>query len=319
MRKVLVLVILLVGGLVERAEAEFDLLNYKYLWNTNEEKAKMIINPASKKKEADVWKPTREFTDAQCAKLIHILTKQFGEPARCRVGYATFVYVWRFEGGEWLSVGVYTQGNMGGDVCGIFHWEWRKPELSVCTESELNMRKYPIVQIDKEGLPPAAFFEFFDPYASFLETETDRNFITEFNATKYLEKSNRGGTRCTAEWNADEQRYFIYTQRPERGEYSAVKGDVNGGHTNEYCVGNVQFFKVCPNLYMCRSVFFLEGSMGAQQEDYLFGVYERDIWSVDSEKPIRSKLVRYLGVVPLSKIQKVSEDWVGGSSGQPIL
>lgn len=34
----------------------FDLLNYRYLWNDDAEKARIIINPASKKKEADDWK-----------------------------------------------------------------------------------------------------------------------------------------------------------------------------------------------------------------------------------------------------------------------
>lgn len=96
------------------ADTSFDLLNYRYLWNDDAEKARMIINPASKRKEADAWKPPRKLTEAECTKLIRIMTDRFGEPAKCRNGYASFVYVWRFEGDQWLSVGVCTMANMGG-------------------------------------------------------------------------------------------------------------------------------------------------------------------------------------------------------------
>ncbi len=109
----------------KRATKEgFDLLNYRYLWNDDAEKARMIINPASKKKEADDWKPRRKLTEAECTKLIRIMTDRFGEPAKCRNGYASFVYVWRFEDDEWLSVGVCTMANKGGDPIAIFHWDW---------------------------------------------------------------------------------------------------------------------------------------------------------------------------------------------------
>ncbi len=288
----------------------FDFLNYRYLWNDDAEKARMIINPASKKKEADDWKPRRKLTEAECTKLIRIMTDRFGEPAKCRNGYASFVYVWRFEGDEWLSVGVGTMANMGGDPIAIFHWDWRKPELSVHDEEEAKAREYPIVQIDKEGLPPAAFFEFFNPYPSIKDGETEKNLITEFNVTKYLETSDY--TRCTAEWDAVERRYDIYTEHPDkwRSEYDACKGSPHGGHTNEYHVGVVQFYKLASDLYMCYSLFVQDGTMGPDRVRYLFEVYDRDIWSVDSDKPIRSKLVRYLGAIPINEVMRFRLEWI---------
>ena len=221
----------------------FDLLNYRYLWNDDAEKARMIINPASKKKEADDWKPRRKLTEAECTKLIQILTDRFGEPAKCRNGYASFVYVWRFEGDEWLSVGVCTMANMGGDPIAIHHWAWRTPALSVYTETEMKEREYPIVQIETEGLPAAAFFEFFDPYSGFKEGETDHNVVTEFNATKYL---GLACPRCTAEWDEVDRRYDIWTKDPDkrRGEITC-KGGGDGKHTNECHVGAVQFSVLC--------------------------------------------------------------------------
>lgn len=298
------------GRNTKKPNENFDLLNYRALWNDDAEKAKMVINPVSKKKEANDWKPPRKLTEAQCTKLMRIMTDRFGEPAKCRTGYASFVYVWRFEGDEWLSVGVSTMANMGGDPIAIHHWEWRKPELSVYDEEEAKARRFPIVQIDKEGLPPAAFFEFFNPYPSVKDGETEKNLITEFNVTKYLEES--GYTRCTAEWDAVDRRYDIYTAHPDewRCEFDTCKGGPNGGHTNEYHVGVVQFYKLASDLYMCYSMFCQDGTMGPDRVRYLFEVYDRDVWSVDSNKPIKSKLVRYIGAVPIDEVPKFREEWV---------
>ena len=288
----------------------FDLLNYRYLWNDDAEKARMVVNPASKKKEADAWKPPRKLAKAECTKLIRIMTDRFGEPAKCRNGYASFVYVWRFEGDEWLSVGVSTMANTGGDPIAIFHWDWRRPELSVYNEEEAKAREYPIVQIDKEGLPPAAFFEFFNPYPSIKDGETEKNLVTEFNVTKYLEMS--GYTRCTAEWDAEQGHYDIYTAHPDkwRNEFDSYMGSPHGGHANEYRVGAVRFYKLASNLFMCYSMFFFDGTLRADRVRYLFEVYDRDVWSVDSDKPIKSKLVRYLGAVPIDAVPKFREDWM---------
>ena len=294
---------------------DFDLLNYRYLWNDDAEKARMIINPASKKKEAEDWRPTRKLTAAECTKLMQIMTDRFGEPAKCRNGYASFVYVWRFEGGEWLSVGVCTMANAGGDPIAIFHWDWRKPELSVYNEEEAKAREYPIVQIDKEGLPPAAFFEFFNPYPSIKDGETEKNLITEFNVTKYLEMS--GYTRCTAEWDAVDGRYDIYTAHPDEWchELDSYMGGPHGGHTNEYRVGAVQFYKLASDLFMCYSLFMQDGTLGPDKVRYLFEVYDRDVWSVDSDKPIKSRLVRYLGAMPIDAVPKFREDWINKHGG----
>ena len=294
----------------------FDLLNYRYLWNDDAEKSRMVVNPASKKKEADDWRPRRNLTETECTKLIQIMTDRFGEPAKCRKGYASFVYVWRFEGDDWLSVGISTMANMGGDPIAIYHWAWRKPSLSIYTETEIKEREYPIVQIDKEGLPPAAFFEFFDPYPSIKEGETEKNLITEFNVTKYLEMS--GYTRCTAEWDAVEGRYDIYTEHPDerRGEFNVGMGGPYGGHTNEYHVGAVRFYKLASDLYMCYSLFRINGTLGSDRVRYLFEVYDRDLWSVDSDRPIKSKMVRYLGAVPIDAVPQFREEWIkkhGGS------
>ena len=297
------------------ANGGFDLLNYSYLWNDDAEKAKMVVNPASKKREADAWKPTRELSGAECTKLMQIMTDRFGEPARCRTGYASFVYVWRFEGDEWLSVGVSTMANLGGDPIAIQHWEWRKPELSVYDEDEARARRYPVVQIDKEGLPPAAFFEFFNPYPSVKDGETEKNLVTEFNVTKYLGES--GYTRCTAEWDAEDRRYHIYTEHPDewRYEYDTCKGGPNGGHTNEYHVGVVQFYKLASDLFMCYSMFCQDGTLGPDRVRYLFEVYDRDVWSVDSDKPIKSKLVRYIGVIPIDEVPKFRDEWIKEHEG----
>lgn len=306
----MVMLVVVVFCFAAKADEGFDLLNYRYLWNDAAEKARMVINPASKKKIADDWKPTRKLTADECTRLIEILTNRFGQPAHCRNGYASFVYVWRFEGDEWLSVGVCTKANNGGDAIAIYHWEWRRPELSVYDEEEVKARKYPIVQIEKEELPPAAFFEFFNPYASIKDGETEKNFVTEFNATKYLEESDY--TRCTAEWDDVERRYEIYTPNPDkwRFEYDACKGGPNGGHTNEYLVGIVQFYKLASDLFMCYSMFSRDGTMGPDRVRYLFEVYDRDIWSVDFEKPKKSKLVRYIGAVPIDEVPLVREKWV---------
>ena len=306
----MVMLVVVVFCFAAKADEWFDLLNYRYLWNDAAEKARMVINPASKKKIADDWKPTRKLTADECTKLIEILTNRFGQPARCRNGYASFVYVWRFEGDEWLSVGVCTKANNGGDAIAIYHWEWRRPELSVYDEEEVKARKYPIVQIEKEELPPAAFFEFFNPYASIKDGETEKNFVTEFNATKYLEESDY--TRCTAEWDDVERRYEIYTPNPDkwRFEYDACKGGPNGGHTNEYLVGIVRFYKLASDLFMCYSMFSRDGTMGPDRVRYLFEVYDRDIWSVDSDKPIKSKMVRYIGAVPIDAVPKFREEWL---------
>ena len=303
------------GRNTKKPKENFDLLNYRALWNDDAEKAKMVINPVSKKKEANDWKPPRKLTEAQCTKLMRIMTDRFGEPAKCRTGYASFVYVWRFEGDEWLSVGVSTMANMGGDPIAIHHWEWRKPELSVYDEEEAKARRFPIVQIDKEGLPPAAFFEFFNPYPSVKDGETEKNLITEFNVTKYLEES--GYTRCTAEWDAVDRRYDIYTAHPDewRCEFDTCKGGPNGGHTNEYHVGVVQFYKLASDLYMCYSMFCQDGTMGPDRVRYLFEVYDRDVWSVDSNKPIKSKLVRYIGVIPIDEVPKFRDEWIKEHEG----
>lgn len=127
------------------SDTGFDLLKFSRLVSADKEK--MVINPASRKKEADAWKPPRKLTAAECTKLIRIMTDRFGEPAKCRCyGYVSgnmvayernsFVYVWRFEGDEWLSVGVFTD-EMSSDPIAIHHWDWRKPELSVYTETEM--------------------------------------------------------------------------------------------------------------------------------------------------------------------------------------
>ena len=90
------------------------------------EKAKLDINPASKKKEADDWKPTRTLSAKEAAKLIQIMTKRFGRPACSRKGCDAYVYFWRFEGDEWLSVGVSTRGDNPDNVIAIHYWEWSK-------------------------------------------------------------------------------------------------------------------------------------------------------------------------------------------------
>ncbi len=131
-----------IGREATEGKKAFDLLNYRHLWNTDAEKARMVVNPALRKKEADGWKPPRKLTADECTKMMRILAKRFGEPARCRIGYASFVYIWRFEGDEWLSIGVVTSGNLGGDPIAISHWEWRKPELSVYDAEEAKIRKF---------------------------------------------------------------------------------------------------------------------------------------------------------------------------------
>jgi hypothetical protein len=90
------------------------------------EKAKLDINPASKKKEADDWKPTRTLSAKEAAKLIQIMTKRFGRPACSRKGCDAYVYFWRFEGDEWLSVGVSTTDDNPDNVIAIHYWEWSK-------------------------------------------------------------------------------------------------------------------------------------------------------------------------------------------------
>ena len=311
----MVMLVVVVFCFAAKADEGFDLLNYRYLWNDAAEKAGMVINPASKKKIADDWKPTRKLTADECTKLIEILTNRFGQPARCRNGYASFVYVWRFEGDEWLSVGVCTKANMGGDPIAIYHWEWRKPELSVYGEEEVKARKYPIVPIENEGLPPAAFFEFFNPYASIKDGETEKNFVTEFNATKYLEES--GYTRCTAKWDDVDRCYDISTAHPDkwRGEFGTFDNWLTGVQTNEYAVGSVQFYELASNLFMCYSKFYKEGTMGPDRVRYLFEVYDRDIWSVDFKKPKKSKLVRYIGAVPIDEVLRIREEWIRKCNG----
>ena len=205
--------------------------------------------------------------------------------------------------------------NLGGDPIAIQHWEWRKPELSVYDEDEARARRYPVVQIDMEGLPPAAFFEFFNPYPSVKDGETEKNLVTEFNATKYLGES--GYTRCTAEWDAEDRRYHIFTEHPDewRYEYDTCKGGPNGGHTNEYHVGVVQFYKLASDLFMCYSMFCQDGTLGPDRVRYLFEVYDRDVWSVDSDKPIKSKLVRYIGVIPIDEVPKFRDEWIKEHEG----
>lgn len=90
------------------------------------EKAKLDINPASKKKEADDWKPTRTLSAKEAAKLILIMTKRFGRPVCSRKSYDAYVYFWRFEGDEWLSVGVSTTDDNPDNVIAIHYWEWSK-------------------------------------------------------------------------------------------------------------------------------------------------------------------------------------------------
>ncbi len=288
---------------------DFDLLSYKSLENSDAEKAKMVINSAAKKKEADEWKPKRELTAAESARLIQILTKRFGVPGECITDYFTAVYIWRFEGDEWLSVGVFTEDKIGGKPIGIQYWEWRKPEFSVYGQEEAKMKKFPLVQIDKEGLPPAAFFEFFNPYPSVKDGEKEQNHVTEFNVTKYLEMI---FPRCTAEWDAHERMYNIYTKHPDewRGECNTCTGDPTTGHEDECRVGFLQFYKLAPDLYMCDSRIYQEGTMGLNEVRYLFDVYDRDIWSIDCAKPIKSKVVRYIGAMPMDEVPKFREKWL---------
>ena len=91
-----------------------------------EGEAKVVINSAAKKKEANEWKLARELTKAECAKLMRIMAKRFGEPGKCRTGESAFEYVWRFEGDEWLTVGVTTIDDTGREVVGIHDWKWKK-------------------------------------------------------------------------------------------------------------------------------------------------------------------------------------------------
>lgn len=288
-------------------EEEFDPLNYKALWNDDTEKAGMVINPASKKREAEGWRPLRELTAKESAKWVQILTERFGQPAKCRSGYGSFVYVWRFEGDEWLSVGISTEGNMGGDPIAIHHWAWRKPALSIYTEDEMKEREYPVIKIEDEGLPAAAFFEFFDPY-SFTD-EAGSTLVTEFNATAYLAQSS---PRCTAELDVLDHKYTTWTKFPDgrRGEITH-KGDCDGGHEDECCVGIVQFRKRAPSLFMCDSLLYVDGSIMYTRACYLFEVYDRDIWSCGNvDKPIKSKMVRYLGTFLIDDVQQFREKWI---------
>ena len=272
-----------------------DFFDSKYLWNESE-KEKMVINPASKKKSADAWKPSRKLTEEECIKMMQILSDLFGLPGKFRRGYASFVYVWRFEGDEWLSIGVTTRANLGGDPIAIEHWVWRKPKMSIYTEDEMKEKVYPIVKIEDEGLPPAAFFELFYPYYG-MNGETDCNIVTEFNAAKYSD------SRCTAEWVADDCCYYIWTKRPDesRGE-CAIKAEDGKCH-----VGSVQFFKLAQNLFMCNSSLHVDGSIGAESANYLFEVCEREI--MDCDKSIKTKVVRYLGRFSIDRVSAFKDEW----------
>ena len=280
----------------EAAIAFKDFFDSKYLWNESE-KEKMVINPASKKKVADAWKPSRELTEEECIKMMQILSDLFGLPGKFRRGYASFVYVWRFEGDEWLSIGVTTRANLGGDPIAIEHWVWRKPEMSIYTEDEMKERVYPIVKIEDEGLPPAAFFELFYPYYG-MNGETDCNIVTEFNAAKYSE------SRCTAEWIKEDRCYRILTKRPDesRGE-RAIKAEDGKCH-----VGSVQFFKLAQNLFMCNLSFRVDGSIGAECATCLFEVYEREIMDFDKSK--KAKMVRYLGRISIDCVSAYKDEWI---------
>lgn len=280
----------------EAAIASKDFFDSNYLWNESE-KEKMVINPASKKKTADAWKPSRELTEEECIKMMQILSDLFGLPGKFRRGYASFVYVWRFEGDEWLSIGVTTRANLGGDPIAIEHWVWRKPKMSIDTEDEMKERVYPIVKIEDEGLPPAAFFELFYPYSG-MNGEPDCNTVTEFNVAKY------SGSRCIAEWVADDCCYYIWTKRPDesRGE-RAIKAEDGKCH-----VGSVQFYKLAQNLFMCNSSLHVDGSIGAESANYLFEVCEREI--VDYDKTIKTKVVRYLGRFSIDRVSAFKDEWI---------
>lgn len=299
---------LLVCGILGFAATSFaaekvDLESLGNLFSTDEEKKMMVVNPASRKKEADLCRPANASDEKECAKAMGMLTGKFGAPARFRIYYGTYVYVWRFEGGEWLSVGVETSGNLGGDPLAFFHWEWRKPELSALTEGELTLREFPPVQIDKEGLPPAAFFEFFNPYSGFNDESPDLNFVTEFNASNYLKQI---FPRYTAEKTGTDGTYMIWTKEPDtlRGEISKPEGG-DGKHKDECRVGLLEFRKVGDNFYLCEAKFFIDGSMGFDSGTYLFETYDRYLLSAKLEKSEKVKMVRYLGTVTMDMLRKM--------------
>ena len=91
-----------------------------------DKRVKMVINSAAKKKEANDWKPVRKLTKVECAKLMRIMTKRFGEPGKRRTGEDEFEYAWRFEGDECLTIGVTTIDDSNREVGEIHDWEWKK-------------------------------------------------------------------------------------------------------------------------------------------------------------------------------------------------
>ena len=188
--------------------------------------------------------------------------------------------------------------------------------MSVYDETEMKERVYPIVQIEKEGLPPAAFFEFFDPYFPIKDGERDHNLVTEFNATEYLDMY---CPRCTAEWDAVDGRYGIWTKNPIEWRFENMRqSGGTGKHADECHVGNVQFYKLAPDLYMCLSAQCTEGTLGPATTRYLFEVYEREIWSAYEDEPMKAKMVRYIGTFKIDAVPKFVETYLTSKSETSI-
>ena len=120
-----------VGAIVVAALFSFEAHAWMKGWAptfkcASADRVKMVINSAAKKKEANDWKPVRKLTKVECAKLMRIMTKRFGEPGKRRTGEDEFEYAWRFEGDECLTVGVTTIDDSNREVGEIYGWEWKK-------------------------------------------------------------------------------------------------------------------------------------------------------------------------------------------------
>jgi hypothetical protein len=120
-----------VGAIVVAALFSFEAHAWMKGWAptfkcASADRVKMVINSAAKKKEANDWKPVRKLTKVECAKLMRIMTKRFGEPGKRRTGEDEFECAWRFEGDECLTVGVTTIDDSNREVGEIHDWEWKK-------------------------------------------------------------------------------------------------------------------------------------------------------------------------------------------------
>jgi hypothetical protein len=280
--------------------ASFDLLPYD-LGNSK----KIPVHTRAEKKKIEEWKPGRKLTPEEGHKLVGILEKRFGKAIVVQNNPMECSYTWRFEGEQYLVLGVHRcQGSWTNCVHELLSWDWCDPRFAIFDhETRHFFMKYPPCEIDDIKVPPAQIFETFKPHAeTCAELHGGADYRWMFSEFRVVNDVTYPNYRCLSKWQSDSFGYYISTKTPTDDEVN-----IGADGKTPIRVGFLRFAKLSAGLYMCFCAHYVEGSMGAEEDSFVFEVYEDTTEFYGKRK--KETRVRYLGRRGLDGIEKFVADW----------